>query len=347
MPRIAPEERPGGDISLELFDALESVPVQGYDAGRRVIYWNHASERVYGYSRAEALGRRLEELIIPEPMRGEVVEAVRAWLEEGAPIPAGDLVLRHKDGSEVHVYSSHLMRTNARDEPELYCVDIDVTERRRAEDATRRALQQKEVLLKELQHRVKNNMQIVRSLAALQGRQEPHPAAARALEKIRDRVGVMSLVHDLTLGSEPVGKVELSEYLRRLTAQVHADPRGGGAGARFSLAAPAGLLLSVDQALPCGLALSELLANALAHAFPGRAGGVVEVAAAAEPGGRLVLAVRDHGVGLPPGMDWRESPGLGLDLVQGLVEEQLRGRVEVRSRPDQGTAVTLAFTVER
>ncbi|TVQ31798.1 MAG: EAL domain-containing protein [Geminicoccaceae bacterium] len=110
-----------------LFENLHHIAVQGYDRNRRVIYWNDASRELYGYSRHEAMGRRLEELIVPPAMRQAVVESVRAWIADGRPIPAGELVLQRKDGSPVPVFSSHVMQTNTQGEPELFCVDLDLS----------------------------------------------------------------------------------------------------------------------------------------------------------------------------------------------------------------------------
>lgn len=109
-----------------LFEQIPTLAVQGYDRQRRVIYWNDASETLYGYSQAEALGQPLEELIIPPPMRAGVVAAIADWIERGNAIPAGRLELLRRDGSLVPVYSSHVMQWNGRGEPEMYCVDIDL-----------------------------------------------------------------------------------------------------------------------------------------------------------------------------------------------------------------------------
>ncbi|MDD0841764.1 bifunctional diguanylate cyclase/phosphodiesterase [Pseudomonas sp. Gutcm_11s] len=110
----------------QLFEQTPHIAVQGYDSERRVIFWNQASTQLYGYTLAEALGRRLEELIIPAPMRAKVVSGVSAWMIGGPAIPAAELTLRHRDGNEVHVYSSHLILRNARNQLEMYCVDIDL-----------------------------------------------------------------------------------------------------------------------------------------------------------------------------------------------------------------------------
>jgi PAS domain S-box-containing protein len=112
-----------------LFESMPSIAVQGYDARRRVIFWNHASEMLFGYSRAEALGQRLEDLIIPDPMHQDVRDTVNAWFAGGPGIPAAERVLRHKTGAAVPVFSSHAMQQGPNG-PEMYCIDIDLAEQK-------------------------------------------------------------------------------------------------------------------------------------------------------------------------------------------------------------------------
>lgn len=115
----------------QLFEQTPRIAVQGYDRERRVIYWNQASTLLYGYAVHEAIGRRLEELIVPLPARSKVANAINLWQLGGPPIPAGEVQLQRKDGSLVWVYSSHLMLRNSLDQLELYCVDIDLTNQKK------------------------------------------------------------------------------------------------------------------------------------------------------------------------------------------------------------------------
>lgn len=117
-----------------LFEQIPNIAVQGYDRERRVIFWNQASQKLYGYSCDEALGRKLEDLIIPEAMKTAVISAVNAWVAGGDAIPAGELALQGKDGRTVDVYSSHVMQFNGSGEPEMYCIDVDLAESKRTED---------------------------------------------------------------------------------------------------------------------------------------------------------------------------------------------------------------------
>ena len=120
-----------------VFDSVEGVPIQGYDKDRRVIYWNFASELLYGYSHDEAIGRAFEELIIPEESRQEVIEGVRQWHDQGVPIPSGEIELLNKSGERLQVYSNHVMILNHWGEKEMFCIDVDLTERKRVEEVMR------------------------------------------------------------------------------------------------------------------------------------------------------------------------------------------------------------------
>ncbi|MBD3268197.1 PAS domain S-box protein, partial [bacterium] len=135
----------------EILDSMEIVPIQGYDRERRVVYWNAASEKIYGYTKKEALGNKLEDLIIPDPMREQVIAHVDHWLEGGEAIPAGELVLRDKQGNEVNVYSSHIMHETTSGEKEMFCIDIDLRALRQSEEERER---QRRII--ELNNRIAN-----------------------------------------------------------------------------------------------------------------------------------------------------------------------------------------------
>jgi PAS domain S-box-containing protein len=115
----------------QLFEQTPRIAVQGYDRERRVIYWNQASTQLYGYEVHEAMGRRLEELIVPPNARSKVVNAINLWQLGGPPIAAAEVQLQCKDSRQIWVYSSHLMLRNSLDQVELYCIDIDLTQQKK------------------------------------------------------------------------------------------------------------------------------------------------------------------------------------------------------------------------
>ena len=110
-----------------VFEATDAIAVQGYNKHREVIYWNPASEQLYGYSKNTALGKKLENLIIPDEMREPVIQKINDWIDNGHPIPSAELTLKKSDGSPVDVFSSHVLLKNSNNEAELYCIDIDIS----------------------------------------------------------------------------------------------------------------------------------------------------------------------------------------------------------------------------
>ena len=122
------------DTVHQLFDAVDAISVQGYDEERRVTYWNIGSERLYGYTKEEALGRTLEELIVPDKMREFVISAHQDWINKGIGIPATELTLCNKSGKNVNVFSSHVLFIDEQNNHEMYCIDINLSEVRLAQD---------------------------------------------------------------------------------------------------------------------------------------------------------------------------------------------------------------------
>ncbi|NQY25852.1 MAG: EAL domain-containing protein [Piscirickettsiaceae bacterium] len=118
-----------------LFEGVSAVSVQGYNEDRKVTFWNAASEKIYGYSQEEAIGRRLEDLIIPLNMKNAVIAEHQAWLKEDIEIPSSELTLRHKNGTDIDIFSSHVMITNNDGSKEMFCIDIDIGARKRAEES--------------------------------------------------------------------------------------------------------------------------------------------------------------------------------------------------------------------
>lgn len=121
LPNVSDEKK-----FIALIDSIPSVAIQGYNRQRKVIYWNYASEIIYGYTKKEAFGKKLEDLIIPEEAKESVVAAITNWYQNGEPIPPSELYLRRQDGSTAHVFSSHVMLGD--DNPEMFCLDIDLSE---------------------------------------------------------------------------------------------------------------------------------------------------------------------------------------------------------------------------
>jgi PAS domain S-box-containing protein len=223
---------------------------------------------------------------------------------------------------------------------------IDFTDRKRAEEALRESeerlrasLGEKEVLLKEIHHRVKNNMQVISSLVALHADELRDGAMRAVLLDVTHRVRSMAMVHEKLYESADLARIEFAEYARSLLNYLWRAHATTASDVRLALDLEP-VSLPVNAAVPCGLILNELVGNALKHAFRGRAGGEVTVSLRSGAPDRVRLSVRDNGTGLPPGLDWRQSRSLGLRLVQ-MLAGQLHAAVEVSN--SGGTEFTITF----
>lgn len=218
-------------------------------------------------------------------------------------------------------------------------LEAEIGEHERAEAELRAALKEKEVLLKEVHHRVKNNLQIVTSLFSLQSQAAKDLALTEALLDGQSRIKAMSLIHEKLYASPDLARLDFGDYLRVLVAHLYRSYRPHAAPITLNLDAPA-LSMSVDVAVPCGLIVNELVANALKHAFPEGRSGEVTVRLAQAGGGRLRLTVADNGVGMPDEFQLEQTSSLGLQLAV-MLAKQIEGTIEMKRDP--GTRFDITF----
>ena len=250
----------------------------------------------------------------------------------GATVFGRDITARKQAEDALSQSMASLTRANADLERQTQALQIS--------DARLRALlTEKEVLLREIHHRVKNNLQVVLSLLRLQGRQVTDAQAAAALRDSRQRVEVMALVHELLYRTDDMTTINADIYLHQLGTQLTRIYVLAPNQVTVSIAAT-GIWLSLNQAVPCGLIVSELLANSLKYAFPDGQRGTMGVTLRATSLDLLTLTVWDTGVGLPASTQAARPPSLGLTLVHDLVR-QLGGTAVTVS--DGGVTVTITF----
>jgi predicted ATPase/two-component sensor histidine kinase/GAF domain-containing protein len=219
---------------------------------------------------------------------------------------------------------------------------MDVTAARRAEERLRDSLEDKDALLKEVHHRVKNNLQLVSSLLSLQASRAGAPANAELVAESRNRVRSMALVHENLYRAGDFSRVPMATHVQRLCAYL--SSAYATVDQRVELTVEVSdLHLDIDRAISCGLIVNELVSNALKHAFPDGRAGTVRVALEPVGGGRHVLTVHDDGVGLPAGTEVARADSLGLQLVRDLTE-QLGGTLEVGRGP--GTHFSIVFEAD-
>lgn len=302
---------------------------------------NPAMARLLGYSSPEELIQSVHDLARQHYVDPAQRDQLWRLLEEKGQILGFDCQFRRRDGQIVWVsVNARLVRDD--DGRVLYLEGFsrDVTAEREATDRIKEALVEKEVLLREIHHRVKNNMQVISSMLNLQRSQIKNPEDLALLQESQDRVRAMSLIHESLYQSNNLADIDLKSYISSLANGLLVAYDKRGTGYDLQIAAD-GVRLGVDQAIPCGLVLNELLSNSLKHAYPRESQGRLGIKVFQE-GGMVHLEIQDNGIGLPP--DFKVDPngaGLGLSLVQGLVENQLQGDFQLHG--NGGVKVLITF----
>jgi PAS domain S-box-containing protein len=315
-----------------------------------VFYWNmngkvtDANNKfldIVGYNREELASGRINLITMTPPEYRYLDEAPVIELKAtGVNKQPFEKVFIHKNCTHIPVILAGATLDEARTHGVAFV--LDNTERKRAEAQIKASLAEKDVMLREIHHRVKNNLQIISSLVSLQADNLIDERMREEFKDVRDRVRSMVLVHEKLYQTSDLAQLSFGDYA---TSLLHSLWRSHGALAdkvRLHLAV-APVALPIEAAVPCGLLLNELAGNALKHAFPGNSGGEVTITLEHDAAtGTVSLQVRDNGVGLPAGMDWRQSRSLGLRLVQ-ILTSQLRGTLETGNGP--GTTFQVKFFV--
>ncbi|WP_138498300.1 PAS domain S-box protein [Nostoc sp. PA-18-2419] len=216
----------------------------------------------------------------------------------------------------------------------------ELVQRQKMEVKLRSALAEKEVLLKEVHHRVKNNLQIVSSLLQLQSHTLKDPEVIKVLRESQNRIESISLIHKNLYISANIGQIDVGDYIHNLATSLLISYQI--VPGRIALETDIdSVSLNIDQAIACGLVINELISNALKHAFPNQQVGTIRIALQ-NIDHRIEMTIQDNGIGLPDNLDWRNTASLGLSLVYDLVTEQLEG--EITLERDRGTVFKIQFT---
>jgi PAS domain S-box-containing protein len=351
--RVTAVERRGA-IQLAALDGIVTIDELG-----RVLELNPAAEQLFGVREADVLGKDLASLMIPPRLRDAYYSGLRRYAATGASAVIGaryrTTAWRASDGREFPVEVA-VVRAPDSDQVVLTGFVRDVTAEYAAQAAReeaaatlervveertaelRESLREGDMLLREIHHRVKNNLQVISSLLQLQTNAARDDAVRRVLRESQNRITAMALVHQLLYRSKEVARVEFGEYLRnladRLVEAYSVRPD------RISLAVDAEVIhVDLDTAIPCGLIINELVANALEHAFPAGRRGHILITLTREPD-VIALAVSDDGIGLPLDIRVDAPTTFGLSIVRTLAR-QLEGTIA--SLPGPGTTIQVSF----
>ncbi|HEX7501938.1 MAG TPA: PAS domain S-box protein, partial [Acidobacteriota bacterium] len=314
-----------------------------HDLEGKLLSFNKMTAQLSGYPVKNLLGMKITTLLIPE-----VRQLFDAYLTEikTSGRAHGHMRIRTAGGENRYWEYDNTLRTKGVPFPIVRGLAHDITERERAEKSIQASLAEKEILLKEIHHRVKNNLQVISGLLTLQGAQINDERLQRLIKESQSRIWTMALIHQTLYQSGNLAAIDMAEYIRTLCgnllssyAQVAMPPT-----IRFDLFP---VQLVIDKAIPLALVVNELVTNSLKHAFPDGRPGEIRITLrknkeprTSPPVAAYDLIVADDGVGLPSGFDPAAQKSLGLQLVS-MLAKQLGGTLAIES--DGGTSVTITF----
>jgi two-component system, sensor histidine kinase PdtaS len=319
----------GEDPFARIFELADDAIIS-VDRQQRIVLFNQGAERIFGYSTAEICGKSLDELL---PARLTAVHRTHISEFEKSPTIArkmgqrNEILGRRKDGTEFPAEAS-ISKMVIGGETMFTVIMRDVTQRMRADEQIKSSLREKEALLKEIHHRVKNNLQVVSSLLGLQARSIEDPGTKKKFQESQNRIHSMALLHECLYQSDNLAKIHFSGYIQQL-AEYLFRAYGESSSGRIKLHVDLDSLnLDMDTAVPCGLIINELISNSLKYAFPHGREGEIVIRLRGSGDRMSSLSVADNGVGLDSAVDWMATKSLGLRLVRTL-SQQLGAQVEM------------------
>lgn len=322
---------------------LESAPdgIVVVNSNGKIVIVNTQAEKMFGYVREELLGRPVE-ILVPEKVQAKHVSLRNGYIHNPKTRPMGAgraLTGKRKDGSEFPVEIS-LSPLETEKGTLITSIIRDITDRRKAEEQLQASLREKEALLKEIHHRVKNNLQVTSSLLRLQSSYVEDEKSKELFKESQNRIRSMALVHEKLYQSKELSSINFCEYIVTLSNLLFRSFGVNPSQIRLHTYSK-DIFLSVETAVPCGLMVNELISNCLKHAFPNDRKGEVVITITKVGENRYKLEVRDNGVGLPEKLEIGRTESLGLQLVRTL-SQQLNGHIEVH-RIDPGTKFIIWF----
>jgi PAS domain S-box-containing protein len=302
------------------------------------LYVNERYAELFGYSEKELASQSIHSVVHPDNI--DMVLNYHNKRIQGKKAPSRyEFKGVRKDGTPIYleVDAKAIKKGNKVVGTRSYIWDI--TARKMAEERLKASLQEKEVLLREIHHRVKNNLQIISSLLNLQSRHIKDEPSLDMFQESRHRVRSMALVHERLYRSKDMARIDFCEYIRSLASHLFMSYGVNPPSIELDVDVK-DVYLDINTSIPCGLIVNELVSNSLKHAFAGREKGRIRIVLQTENKDKFKLVVSDDGVGLPQNLDVLNTDSLGLQLVTMLVE-QLHGTLSIQR--NQGTSFEIVF----
>ncbi|MDO9034611.1 MAG: PAS domain S-box protein, partial [Methanoregula sp.] len=306
------------------------------DRNGTVLDINATAELLTGIPREQLIGTLYFGYLVDD---GTLYDAFSRLLKEGR---IENLVkIRHTDG-HITPLSINATLIDKKDAPDVRIIVAahDITRQKQDEEAIKASLEEKVILLREVHHRVKNNLQIIISLVNLQMRQTDDPEVKKIMSETQNRVRAMSLVHEKLYRSESLSRIDFADYTRFLATQLFSFYGSDTRRVRLDFVMGK-IMVDINTAVPLGLLMNEIVSNALKHAFPNGREGTISISGSDE-NNLITLVVRDDGIGIPADLDWKNTTSLGMRLVSSLID-QVDGTVTL----DRGAGTSFTIVLKK
>ncbi|KQC08889.1 MAG: hypothetical protein APR62_03845 [Smithella sp. SDB] len=304
------------------------------------LYANKAILDTYGYESIEELKTTpVESRYTPESFAEYQVRKEKRKRDDYTPSEY-DIGIVRKNGEVryIHVLRKDILWNGERQFLVLY---NDITDRKQAEERFLASLREKDILLKEVHHRVKNNMQVISGLLELPATLSGGHERRKRFRESQNRIHAMSLVHEKLYGSKDFTRIDLAGYVKTMSRDLFQSYKINLGQIDLVVQTDGNVYVDINKAIPCGLILNELISNVLKHAFPGNRHGELKIIINKTKSTEIEIIVRDNGLGLPENVNVCQPKSVGLHLVNGLVKNQLDGQIEFRR--ETGTEILMKF----
>lgn len=322
-------------IAESAVDGIVTTDTEG-----KIVQFNRSFENIFGYSKEELVNKSIT-ILMPERKREDFMQLVENFRRTGEHNLAGKVFETtglKRDGTEFP-FEMSLATWEADDEAFSTSIIRDITLRKKREGELKKSLKEKEMLLKEIHHRVKNNLMVISSLLNLQSRYIKDKESLSIFRESQNRAKSMALIHERLYRSKDLKRIDFGEYMRTLVVDLfHSYVMDRGRiDLKFDVEA---IMLDINTTIPLGLIVNELVSNSLKHGFPGDRKGEIKIQFHNLDDSVYELVIKDNGIGFPDDIDYQNTESLGLQLVNSLTE-QIDGVIELSKI--NGTSFSVRF----
>ena len=315
-----------------------------WDLQEGTLHWDEENYRMFGLPR-ETIPSAEGFLATVHPDDLEFVRRSMGDALKGKPYDLDFRIRRPDDGTERVVHANGEVAWDVEGQPILFFGTVqDITERKQAEDKIKASLKEKEILLREIHHRVKNNLQVICSLLRLQSAKIKDKQYVDMFRECRDRIKTMSFIHEQLYRTNDLVNIDFGKHVKSLVDGLFKSHGIDSNKVKLGLEIK-NVSINLENAIPCGLIINELVSNTLKYAFPQEADGNILISLRSINEDEFELTVSDDGIGLPEDLDIHTTDTMGFELVRILVEEQLNGKIEVDRT--EGTRFTITLKIAK